>query len=81
MVVQKKIIFFFFQAEDGIRDIGVTGVQTCALPISIARGAAVALSMQTAWKYSLALQGQIIFWDGIALKDRPPKQYSQLAGN
>src|SRR5215217_2483812 len=27
--------FFFFQAEDGIRDIGVTGVQTCALPISI----------------------------------------------
>src|SRR3712207_2594240 len=27
------ILFFFFQAEDGIRDIGVTGVQTCALPI------------------------------------------------
>src|SRR3712207_7131745 len=27
------MIFFFFQAEDGIRDIGVTGVQTCALPI------------------------------------------------
>src|SRR3712207_9586919 len=26
---------FFFQAEDGIRDIGVTGVQTCALPILI----------------------------------------------
>ena len=25
--------FVFFQAEDGIRDIGVTGVQTCALPI------------------------------------------------
>src|SRR3712207_7816855 len=29
-----SICFFFFQAEDGIRDIGVTGVQTCALPIS-----------------------------------------------
>src|SRR5690606_40966671 len=28
-------IFFFFQAEDGIRDFHVTGVQTCALPISI----------------------------------------------
>src|SRR3712207_1514634 len=28
--------FFFFQAEDGIRDIGVTGVQTCALPIFVA---------------------------------------------
>src|SRR5206468_7887104 len=28
------IFFFFFQAEDGIRDLIVTGVQTCALPIS-----------------------------------------------
>src|SRR5256884_1828858 len=27
---------FFFQAEDGIRDVAVTGVQTCALPISLA---------------------------------------------
>src|SRR5690348_3333998 len=29
-----KRIYFFFQAEDGIRDGRVTGVQTCALPIS-----------------------------------------------
>src|SRR5438445_11555341 len=29
-----SMLTFFFQAEDGIRDIGVTGVQTCALPIS-----------------------------------------------
>src|SRR5256885_8450476 len=29
--------FFFFQAEDGIRDYKVTGVQTCALPISCRR--------------------------------------------
>src|SRR5262249_60024642 len=28
------VFFFFFQAEDGIRDWSVTGVQTCALPIS-----------------------------------------------
>src|SRR5688572_31791304 len=28
------VFFFFFQAEDGIRDLTVTGVQTCALPIS-----------------------------------------------
>src|SRR2546430_8787748 len=27
------VVFFFFQAEDGIRDLTVTGVQTCALPI------------------------------------------------
>src|SRR5258707_2129029 len=32
--------FFFFQAEDGIRDIGVTGVQTCALPIYTGRASA-----------------------------------------
>src|SRR5215208_7509338 len=32
--------FFFFQAEDGIRDGHVTGVQTCALPISPVAGAA-----------------------------------------
>src|SRR5260221_8836999 len=30
------MLFFFFQAEDGIRDHCVTGVQTCALPILIA---------------------------------------------
>src|SRR2546430_12736751 len=28
-------LFFFFQAEDGIRDLTVTGVQTCALPICV----------------------------------------------
>src|SRR5947209_20341114 len=50
--------FFFFQAEDGIRDIGVTGVQTCALPIfhtsptrkrgrpSLARRAGIAATTQ-----------------------------------
>src|SRR5438445_879444 len=32
------MLCFFFQAEDGIRDIGVTGVQTCALPISTPDG-------------------------------------------
>src|SRR2546422_8827696 len=32
--VHLVFVFFFFQAEDGIRDVAVTGVQTCALPIS-----------------------------------------------
>ena len=31
------VVFFFFQAEDGIRDHCVTGVQTCALPIFLNR--------------------------------------------
>src|SRR3712207_7296662 len=39
--------FFFFQAEDGIRDIGVTGVQTCALPIS---ALSQAQQIEVAWR-------------------------------
>src|SRR5437762_3986282 len=38
---RREFVFFdifFFQAEDGIRDTSVTGVQTCALPISPASG-------------------------------------------
>src|SRR5260221_9855456 len=34
-VLVVKLFFFFFQAEDGIRDHCVTGVQTCALPILV----------------------------------------------
>src|SRR2546430_1098115 len=33
-----RCFFFFFQAEDGIRDLTVTGVQTCALPIFVIQG-------------------------------------------
>src|SRR6266536_6690311 len=33
-MITRWYLFFFFQAEDGIRDPLVTGVQTCALPIS-----------------------------------------------
>src|SRR5438445_9317199 len=35
--------FFFFQADDGIPDVGVTGVQTCALPICARRAEGAAL--------------------------------------
>src|SRR2546430_6401354 len=38
MMFLELVFFFFFQAEDGIRDLTVTGVQTCALPISFALG-------------------------------------------
>src|SRR5699024_11581767 len=34
LCLKQRNVFFFFQAEDGIRDRNVTGVQTCALPIS-----------------------------------------------
>src|SRR6476660_10295667 len=44
-------VLFFFQAEDGIRDIGVTGVQTCALPISTSapRSPSSAASRRRTW--------------------------------
>src|SRR2546429_3073547 len=42
VLVTLSALCFFFQAEDGIRDVAVTGVQTCALPIfpnfSVTRG-------------------------------------------
>src|SRR5699024_11612726 len=38
---------FFFQAEDGIRDRNVTGVQTCALPISLVLSREVAMKQPT----------------------------------
>src|SRR5256886_3486494 len=38
MSARSVTLFFFFQAEDGIRDLTVTGVQTCALPIWFGRG-------------------------------------------
>src|SRR5712675_2507447 len=37
IIISMLLFFFFFQAEDGIRDVAVTGVQTCALPISPCR--------------------------------------------
>src|SRR5256885_583469 len=45
--------FFFFQAEDGIRDYKVTGVQTCALPISAL--------LRSAWDYTERL-GEFLAW-------------------
>src|SRR5438876_4281073 len=48
--------FFFFQAEDGIRDGRVTGVQTCALPI---------------WSYSIALEPTTIAEPAVARVAEP----------
>src|SRR2546430_3939384 len=47
----KIFLFFFFQAEDGIRDLTVTGVQTCALPIS---NHVVVVRAPSAWTGGLA---------------------------
>src|SRR2546429_1927743 len=52
--------FFFFQAEDGIRDVAVTGVQTCALPIcflqagaTLAAGLAIPPMLRASAEHSL----------------------------
>src|SRR2546430_2917454 len=45
--IYKIVFFFFFQAEDGIRDLTVTGVQTCALPIYISRVSAWSSTIRT----------------------------------
>src|SRR2546429_6740682 len=70
------LVFFFFQAEDGIRDVAVTGVQTCALPISYCftncsaarpkKTAKTASASRLIWvtngAKSLVLRGVQIFW-------------------
>src|SRR2546429_956581 len=52
------LCFFFFQAEDGIRYVAVTGVQTCALPILVARDVGSARDFEALPRRSEVLIGQ-----------------------
>src|SRR5258707_4370389 len=63
-------VVFFFQAEDGIRDIGVTGVQTCALPISTTLKA---ISNLLSAERGEVTKGSIIF-DGEEVHARSPNE-------
>src|SRR2546427_7432568 len=58
----RSLIFFFFQAEDGIRDLTVTGVQTCALPILLryARAARAAEVVHFQWLVVPALDRHLL---------------------
>src|SRR2546429_6789017 len=47
-IVPDQYLIFFSQAEDGIRDVAVTGVQTCALPISCPRSIVIGAMMNLA---------------------------------
>src|SRR2546430_4709076 len=51
------LLFFFFQAEDGIRDLTVTGVQTCALPISSRRPCSAPQSAATSYTIARSSSG------------------------
>src|SRR5690606_40874454 len=53
--------FFFFQAEDGIRDFHVTGVQTCALPILMGVADALAISQATLRNMKQNLLGAFVY--------------------
>src|SRR5204863_2148308 len=65
------VFVFFFQAEDGIRDLYVTGVQTCALPIWVQWSRAdelawspVGAAMAVEIEADLDAQGEIVGWRG-----------------
>src|SRR5256884_9797194 len=59
------MFFFFFQAEDGIRDVAVTGVQTCALPIYMlvvpASNPSVAVFAAGGLTFSAPASGDVLF--------------------
>src|SRR2546426_3480850 len=67
-----ECLFFFFQAEDGIRDYKVTGVQTCALPISC-QHADVCSLIKAILKHFIRLQ-----LDSQRLVDFPPEELEAL---
>src|SRR5687768_13839722 len=52
--------FFFFQAEDGIRDVAVTGVQTCALPISAEKCRDIIEAMTAEVKVGKIYTGRVV---------------------
>src|SRR5687768_17762313 len=57
--IKLQSLLFFFQAEHGIRDVAVTGVQTCALPISTESGSGRSGSRGCAsWLHSILPRGR-----------------------
>src|SRR6185295_13354647 len=70
---------FFFQAEDGIRDIGVTGVQTCALPICKAQHGRLGVTVQDL-NQSLAESFGLQRPDGALIANVAPDSAAAKAG-
>src|SRR5437762_10078061 len=68
------VFFFFFQAEDGIRDTSVTGVQTCALPISNK------LALKAGYSYCEATEAFQISYE-IPPAQLTPGVYRNVSGN
>src|SRR5207248_8024873 len=64
---------FFFQAEDGIRDRTVTGVQTCALPIYLLHISFEAGILEDPWMDAFAPNNKDMFKLSVAPEDAPNK--------
>src|SRR5699024_10353893 len=73
-------VFFFFQAEDGIRDRNVTGVQTCALPISIEEQERF-LKMARKSDYEKYAFFRLIAFTGLRREEILPLKWKELNGN
>src|SRR5436309_9162221 len=85
--------FFYFQAEDGIRDFHVTGVQTCALPISVVQSTQRAAQASLEWfenlgrythqepmqfAFNLMTRSRRVTYDNLRLRD--PQFVSDVDG-
>src|SRR5690606_40277531 len=68
--------YFFFQAEDGIRDFHVTGVQTCALPISPDAGPDTSLPADGLYR-----AGQPAAWSTASYRPPAPELHVLPAGS
>src|SRR5690606_19977244 len=65
-----SVLFFFFQAEDGIRDFHVTGVQTCALPILF-------ILLDATWTEARKMFRKSPYLDGLPVLSLQPEQLSR----
>src|SRR5207237_8318811 len=78
------VLFFFFQAEDGIRDSSVTGVQTCALPIYdwtvIAQTAKPMLTMSTCTPEGTARQRLVARAQLVSATNTVPRSEERRVG-
>src|SRR5256885_11163119 len=70
-------VFFFFQAEDGIRDYKVTGVQTCALPIWIRRDLLYEALLAAGFRCTPPEGAYYILADFSRLSDRPDDEFAR----
>src|SRR5262249_57088666 len=73
------VSFFFFQAEDGIRDWSVTGVQTCALPILLLELTAVGVALHPVVSLFALNARRRQFEQQLSRKDQPAREIGRAS--